>query len=201
MNQPKKSTTGRRQPASAPTSQIYYHRNEAVAVPAGHLAIGRITTAHGLRGEVRVELHTDFPERFAPEVTVYIGEALVATTIDYARPHKQQLLVKLVGVDTRNDAEALRGQWLFVPEAEAIDLEPDTYWVHDIVGLFVYTENGEALGVISEVLFTGANEVYVIQRADNGAELLIPAIADVVQNVDLAAKRVTVRLLPGLLDE
>lgn len=201
MSQPKKATTGRRPSATAPANQTYYHRNEAVVVPAGYLAVGRITTAHGIRGEVRVELHTDFPERFAPEVTLYVGEALVETTIMYARPHKQQLLVKLVDVDSRDDAEALRGQWLFIPEDEAVELEPDTYWVHDIIGLYVYTEAGQPLGVISEVLFTGANEVYVIQRADTGAELLLPAIADVVQNVELDHKRMTVRLLPGMLDE
>ncbi|MBX3009918.1 MAG: ribosome maturation factor RimM [Caldilineaceae bacterium] len=200
MNQARKPAPGRRKPA-APANQVYYHRNEAVVIPEGYLAIGRITTAHGIHGEVRVEPHTDFPERFAPELTLYIGEALDEAIIEYARPHKQQILVKLVEVETRDDAEALRGEWLFVPEEEAIALEPDSYWVHDIVGLYVYTEAGQALGVISEVLFTGANEVYVIQRADTGTELLVPAIADVVQTVDVANKRMVVRLLPGLLDE
>lgn len=199
MNQHRKSSTGRRQASSAPRGQLYYHRNEAVLVPDGYLAIGRIATAHGVRGEVRVELYTDFPERFAPQTDIYMGEALTPATIEYARPHKLQMLVKLVDVETRDEAEELRGQWLFVPEEEAVALEADTYWVHDIIGLQAATEAGEVLGRISEVLFTGANEVYVIQDAD-GAELLVPAIADVIQQVDLAAKRITVRLLPGMRD-
>lgn len=200
MTQNKKSTAGRRQASSSPRGQLYYNRNEAVLVPDGHIAIGRIATAHGIRGEVRVELYTDFPERFAPQTVIYVGEALTRAKIEYARPHKLQMLVKLVDVETRDDAEALRGQWLFVPEEEAVELEPDTYWVHDIVGLQAETEAGELLGRISEVLFTGANEVYVIQSADGG-ELLVPAIAEVIQQVDLAAKRITVRLLPGMRDE
>jgi len=201
MNQKRKPLTERKQPTTASASQVYYHRNEAVSIPDGYLAVGRITTAHSLKGEVRVELHTDFPERFVPGMTIYMGEALTEYTVDYARPHKLQLLVKLEGVDTRNQAEALSREWLFIPETEVVDLEDDTYWVHDIIGLHVQTETGQALGVISEVLFTGANEVYVIKMVDSEREILVPAIADVVQQVDLEAKRMTVRLLPGILDE
>ena len=94
----------------------------------------------------------------------------------------------------------MRNQWLFVPESEAVELEADSYWVHDIIGLQVQTENGEPLGAVTDVLFTGANEVYVVQES-NGNELLLPAIADVVQKVDLAAGAITVRLLPGMRDE
>lgn len=200
MNPNKKVSPGRRQAPSASQGQLYHHRNEAVFVPDGYIAVGRIATAHGIRGEVRVELHTDFPDRFAPNTVIYISEALSPATIEYARPHKLQMLVKLVGIETRDEAETLRGQWVFVPEDEAVELEADTYWVHDIVGLQAETETGELLGRISEVLFTGANEVYVIQGND-GAELLVPAIADVIQQVDLATKRIIVRLLPGMRDD
>lgn len=201
MNQSRRTNTAnRRQAAAAPKGQLYYHRNEAVLVPDGYLAIGRIATAHGIQGEVRVELHTDFPERFAPQVQVFMGESLTPTTIEYARPHKQQMLVKFVDVETRDDAEMLRNQWLFVPESDAVELEADTYWVHDIIGLQVQTESGEALGAVTDVLFTGANEVYVVADP-NSKELLLPAIADVVQKVDLAAGVITVRLLAGMRDE
>lgn len=194
------NTANRRQTATAPKGQIYYHRNEAVLVPDGYLAIGRIATAHGIHGEVRVELHTDYPERFAPQIKVFMSETLTPATIEYARPHKQQMLVKFVDVETRNDAETLRNQWLFVPESDAVELEADTYWVHDIIGLQVQTESGEALGAVTDVLFTGANEVYVVQDPDN-KELLLPAIAEVVQRVDLEAGSIIVRLLPGMRDE
>ncbi len=200
MNQKRKPTTERKAPA-APASQVYYHRNEAVAIPDGYLAVGRITTAHSLKGEVRVELHTDFPERFVPGMIVYVGETLDKYEIEETRPHKDQLLIKLAGIDTRNAAEELSREWLFIPEDDLVELEADTYWVHDIIGLQVQTEEGKQLGLITEVLFTGANEVYVIKLPESERELLLPAIADVVQQVDLAAKQMTVRLLPGILDE
>lgn len=193
--------TGRRTSPTPPTGQVYYHRNEAVLVPDGYLAIGRIITAHALHGEVRVELHTDFPERFTAGTTIYLGETLTPSTVEQMRPHKNQALIKLADVTTRNDAEALRGQWLFVPEAEATTLDEGAYWVHDIIGMSVQTENGQELGAISDVLFTGANEVYVIGRTDDAPELLLPAIADVIQRVDLETKRMTVRLLPGMVEE
>ncbi|MDQ3247694.1 MAG: ribosome maturation factor RimM [Chloroflexota bacterium] len=182
----------------------YMHRNQPVQVPSGYLAVGLITSLHGIKGELKIELHTDFPERFVPNTLLYIGEALLEKKVVSARPHKNQLLLMLAGVNTREAAEALRGQWLFIAEADAVELEQDSYWVHDIVGMTVQTEEGRRLGTVGEVLFTGANEVYVVQTdatVNGGKALLLPAIADVVQAVDLVAARITVRLLPGLLDE
>jgi 16S rRNA processing protein RimM len=202
-------TTAARPAAKKPTKDqaasggtTYQHRNEAVFIPDGYIAIGRVTAAHSLQGEVRVELHTDFPERFTAGVTIFIGSDLQETAIDAARPHKQIMLVKLVGVNNRNSAELLRGQWLFVREADAVPLDEDTFWVHEIIGMTVQTEEGEELGVISDVLFTGANDVYVLQGNDaegNPREVLLPAIADVVQRVDPEQQRMIVHLLPGLL--
>jgi 16S rRNA processing protein RimM len=201
MKQSKNPSTTRHQSTTAPASQVYYHRNQAVTIPDGYIAIGRITTVHGIRGEVRVELHTDFPDRFEADIVIYVGEALTEFTIEVARPHKEQMLVKLDGVDTRNEAELLRGQWIFIPEEEAVPLEADTYWVHDIIGLHVQTEDGEALGIVDDVLFTGANEVYVIKSIGDGPELLLPATDEVVRSVDLDAHHIIVRLLPGMRDE
>lgn len=180
----------------------YRHRNETVFVPTGYVAVGRITAPHSLQGEVRVELHTDFPERFSPEMAIFAGPTLIPMTVTSARPHKQMILLKLAQINDRTDAEALRGQWLFVHEDDAVELDEDTYWVHDIIGMTVQTDTEEVLGVISDVLFTGANDVYIIQGTDddgNERELLLPAIADVVKTVDPAAQRMTVHLLPGLL--
>lgn len=201
MKQSKNPPSTRRQSTTAPANQVYYHRNQAVTIPNGYIAIGRITTVHGIRGEVRVELHTDFPDRFAPDIVIYMGEALTEFTIEAARPHKEQILVKLDGVDTRNEGELLRGQWIFIPEDEAVALEADTYWVHDIIGLHVQTEDGEELGVVDDVLFTGANEVYVVKSPGGGSELLLPATDEVMQSVDLDAHHIIVRLLPGMRDE
>ncbi len=119
-------------------------RSQTVHVPDGYMAVGLITGVHGLKGEVKVELHTDFPERFAPGVLVLLGDELIESTIANVRPHKNQLLLTLEGVRNRDEAEALRGQWLFVDEDDAVELDADTYWVHDIVGMTVQTENAQS---------------------------------------------------------
>jgi 16S rRNA processing protein RimM len=178
--------------------------NRSVDVPAGYLAVGRITSVHGLQGEVQVELHTDFPERFASGVRLFVGQELTEFLVEEVRPHKGQLLLLLEGIADRDEAEALRGEWLFVPESEAVQLEADSYWVHEIIGMWVQTTEKEPLGVVEDVLFTGANQVYVVQcppGVNNGKELLIPAIADVIRQVDQATRMITVQLLSGLLEE
>lgn len=191
----------KRQPKGV-SSQTYLHRNRQVAVPDGYMAVGMIAGVHGLRGEVKVELHTDFPERFAPGEIVYLGTNLQETVITEARPHQGQYLLQFRGMDNRTQAEELRGLWIFIPEAEAADLDDDTYFVHDIIGLSVQTVSGELLGTIEQVLFTGANEVYVVMTPDEPRrEILLPAIADVVKQVDLDNGILVVELLPGLLDE
>lgn len=187
---------------STPNGTTYQHRNERVFVPDGFLAIGRITAPHSLRGEMRVEMHTDFPERFAEGLPVFVGNGLTEMVIEAARPHKQMMLVKLSAVTSRSIAETLRGQWLFVKEEDAVALDEDTFWVHEIIGMTVQTESQEILGVVSDIIFTGANDVYVVEGTDeqgNPREILLPAIADVVQRVDTEAQMMTVHLLPGLL--
>jgi 16S rRNA processing protein RimM len=193
------------QPATPPVKRpLYAHRNRAVTVPEGYLAVGYITGVHGLRGEVKVELYTDFPERFAPAIKLYLGEALQEVTVARARLHKHTLLLLLTGITRREEAEQLRGQWLFVPEEAAVALAEDTYWVHEIIGLEVQTDEGRPLGTISDVLFTGANEVYVVEPTDDFAhlrEILLPATDEVIRSIDLDANQMIVHLLPGLIDE
>ena len=191
-----------RRQSSGRRVQTYLHRNQRVRIPEGYLAVGLITSAHGLRGEVKVELHTDFPERFAPGIDVYLGEELEKATISASRPHQGQLLLQFEGYESRVAADLLRGLWIFIPDDEAVELEEDTYFVHDIIGLSVQTAGGKLLGTLSEVLFTGANEVYVVATPDEPSrEILLPAIADVIKEVDLENGILTVELLPGLLDE
>ena len=180
------------------------HRNRAIHVPDGHMAIGRIVGAHGLNGELRVELHTDFPERFVAGETILLGEALLPRNIQGARKHKGMLLLLLAEVTDRDGAEALRDEWLFIPESAAMALPEGEYWVHDIIGLAVVDEAGQPVGQVTDILQTGANDVYIITPAagvNRDKELLIPAIAEVVQGVDLASGSLTIRILPGLIDE
>jgi 16S rRNA processing protein RimM len=175
-----------------------------VNVREGYLVVGYIASVHGLRGEVKVEPYTDFPERFAPGVQLFLGENLEEVEVAAARPHKNHILLQLKGVERREQADALRNRWLFIDEADAVQLDEDTYWVHDIIGMDVQTTGGEWLGTIREVLFTGANEVYVVETpptVNQGKELLLPAISDVIQQVNLAENLMTVQLLPGLLEQ
>lgn len=190
--------------SESPKGEYFVRRNQRVFVPNGYLAVGKIVGVHGLRGEVKVELHTDFPERFETGAILNLGDDLIPMYILMARPHKGHMLVQFEGVNSRSDAEQLRNHWLFVDEENAMELDDDIFWVHDIIGLKVQTDEGRFLGTIKDVLFTGANEVYVVQtdsKVNRGKDLLLPAIADVVQQVDLDESVLIVQLQPGLLDE
>lgn len=161
------------------------------------IVIGEITKPHGVRGEMRVKPHTDEPERFTWLEQVYVGEAnprLMA--VEKARLHQGVILLKLTAVNDRTAADALRGEWLMVPEAEALPLEDDEYFLFQLEGLAVSTVEGEALGTITRVIETGANNVFVVEGEQG--ELLLPDIADVVQEIDFENGRMVVSLLPGL---
>ena len=173
-------------------------------VPEGYLAVGRVLGAHGLRGEVKVESHTDFDSRFSPGKQFLVGNELAPVEIDSARPHKGIFLIYFREVTDRESAEELYDEWLYIPEESAMELDDGSYWVHDIVGLKAQTELGSQLGEVVDVLFTGANEVYIIrpeEGVNRNRDILIPALAEVIRGVDLEAGILTVRLQSGLLDE
>lgn len=165
-----------------------------------YVAVGHIVAPHGIRGEVKVELMTDFPERYRPGSKLYLGDldgvAVTPVQVTAARPHKNVMLVKLDTVPDRNAAELLRDQYLLIPEAQIMPLGEHENYVHDLVGLQVVAADGEVLGVLTEILFTRANDVYVVTGAEG--ELLLPALRDVVLQIDLAARRMTVALPEGL---
>lgn len=163
-----------------------------------YLAIGRIVGAFGIHGEVKVEVHTDYPERFHQKTRLYVGKEddVQPTALLGARVHKGHLLLRLEGCPDRTAAERLRGQWLYIPIEEAMPLEADEFYEHEVLGLRVETTAQELLGYIQEVLFTGANEVFVVKGS--AGELLIPVLEDVVLEIDRAGQRVVVALPPGL---
>ena len=164
------------------------------------LAVGRVIKPHGVQGEVRVELMTDLPERFKWLKTVYVGERHPRpVAVESVRFHQEFVLLKLAGYPTRTEAEALRNELLQVPEEEAIPLEEGEYFLHQLLGLEVQTEDGQSLGRLTDVLETGANNVFVVSGADG--EHLIPDIPDVVQAVDVVGGRIIIRPLPGLLND
>lgn len=163
------------------------------------IAIGFITRPHGVRGEIAVEVLTDFPERFDTIETVYLGDSLEAEAwqVTAARWHKDRVLLSLQGCEDRTTAEQLRGLLVQIPIEEAMPLPEDEYYPHQLIGLDVVTVDGEELGRISDVLFTNANEIYVVIGPHG--QILLPAIADVVDRVDLGAGQIVVRLMEGLI--
>jgi 16S rRNA processing protein RimM len=161
--------------------------------------IGKVVAAFGTKGDVRVMPQTDFPEtRFAAGARVFAERMPDGFEIEQVRWMKGQPVLKLAGVDDRDQAEELRGRYLRVPGEDLAPLEDGEYYLFQIVGLMVETEEGRRLGTVSEVLQTGANDVYLVPMP-SGGELLVPAIPDVVQEVDLAAGRLRIRLMPGML--
>ena len=146
-----------------------------------------------MRGELKVEPLTAFPERFRAGSRLWLKGALI--TVTASRPVARLVYVTLEGVDDRTAAEALKGESLLATAPQEIT-EEDTYYQHDIVGMQVETEAGEALGMVESIFPTGSNDVYVV-RGEQG-ELLLPAIEDVVKQVDVAGGRLVVTLLPGL---
>lgn len=163
-----------------------------------YLAIARIVAPSGTRGEVKGEILTDFPERFARLTRVFVGDELVAYEVLSARVRKRLVYLRLKGCDTMNDAEALRGEIVRIPVSEAVPLPEDHYYWHQIFDLEVWTVAGEFIGKIVDILQRPANDVYVVQG--KGKEVLIPAIEDVVKEVDLQKGRMIIQPMPGLLD-
>lgn len=157
------------------------------------LAVGRIARAHGIHGEVAVQPLTEVESRFHPGsvVTLQDGRTL---TVEQSRPHQQRVLVKFREIEDRTAAADLRGHLLLAAAADAPSIEePDRFWVHQLVGADVRTENGRELGRIREVLSNPANDLWVLEDGR-----MLPAVHDVVAEVDVGAGRVVVRDVPGL---
>jgi 16S rRNA processing protein RimM len=157
------------------------------------VTVGRIGAPHGVRGEVRVDPLTDFPDRFAPNSRLYIDGSVVV--VQTSRRRGSSVYLKFRGIDDRNAATELTGKELQVPQPREI-AEPDVYYQHDVVGLEVQTERGDRLGRVEQIFSTGPNDVYVV-RGERG-ELLLPAIDDVIKDVDLQNRRIVVELVDGL---
>ncbi len=156
------------------------------------VVVGRVVAASGVRGEVRVEVLSDVPHRYAPESVLYVDGR--AFHVQKRRIGPSGMVVKFEGVDTRDAAESLRGLLLCVPEAEVPTAAEGTYYHYQLLGARVISVDGEDLGEVTEILETGANDVYVVSGPRG--EILVPAIAGVVVSVDVRGGRVVVDL-PG----
>lgn len=164
-----------------------------------YIIIGEIVAPHGNRGAVRVLPLTDFPERFfeMENVRVFVQNAMHVYPVENASRHRRFILLKLAGVDDIGQAENLRGALIKVPRSETVPLPPGHYYVFEIVGLKVWSEEGAFIGKVGAVFKTGANDVYSVS-SPNGKEILVPAIKEVVREIDVGAQRMVVRLPEGL---
>lgn len=145
-----------------------------------------------------MEIITAYPERLPLHRVVYLGPQARPYPVESVRFHQGAALIKLAGCDTRSAADALRGLLVQIPLENAIPLEEGEYYYFQVVGVEVFTDRGDPLGRVVEVMETGANDVYVVHGPRG--EVLIPAVEEVVQELDLTARRMVILPLPGLLD-
>jgi 16S rRNA processing protein RimM len=192
-------------PEPAPAAGGRRQRQEPPASATANeewVTIGRIVALFGLRGEVKVIPQTDIPDRFSQLHEVYLGPEHQRRRISKASPYKGTMLrLGLAGIDSANAAEPLIGQEITIPLAQLPTLPADQYYIHDLIGLRVESSSGQTLGVIADILATGANDVYVVRETGAGREVLVPAVKEMVRRVDIAAGVVVIDPLPGLFDD
>lgn len=173
--------------------------DRAASAASQPLVVAYVLSAHGLQGELKCRLVTDFPERFTPGLRLLVGGREEERRVRSARLQEPHVYLRLEGVDDREAAEALRGHELLVSAAEAVPLPPGQFLWRDVLGLRVETTAGEPLGHVRDILVTGANDVYVV-RGPRG-EVLIPSIRGVVKEIAPYLGRIVVEPLPGMLPE
>ena len=162
-----------------------------------YLEAGKIVNTHGLRGEVKISPWTDYPEVFEELKELYLSDG-TSFKIKSVKYHKSSVIVKFSGVDDVNAAEKLKNKTVYVPREDIDDLPDDTYFVVDLIDLEVF-EDEKFIGKITEVITTGSNDVYVVKR-DGEKDILIPALKEVVLDVNINEGFTKVKIPEGLLD-
>ncbi len=165
------------------------------------LEVGKIVNTHGLRGEVKVVPWTDYPEVFEDIESVYIKKKSEYERLDIAgiKYQKNNLIIRFAQLKDINEAEKYKNKVLYAEREALGELPEGVYYIADLIGLDVVKEDGEKVGVIADVFNTGSNDIYEVKR-EGQKNLLLPVIDDVVLNVDIENKRVTVRMMEGLED-
>ncbi|MCI8832871.1 MAG: 16S rRNA processing protein RimM [Clostridia bacterium] len=164
------------------------------------LEIGQIVNSYGIKGFFKVVPFTDNITRFDDLKNIYIekNKKLEKKEIEEVKYHKNLVLLKIKGIDDINDTEQYKNCYLKIDRKNVAKLPEDTYFITDIIGIEVFTEDGELLGNVIDVFPTGSNDVYVV-KDELGKQILLPAIGDVVKNVDIISKKMTVKLIAGLI--
>lgn len=167
------------------------------------LIVAEVLRPHGVRGEIRVRILTDFPERLQPGKMVYLGrsaaqEQAESLTLARVRLQDDYGILQLEGIDNRNDVEHWRGLFLMIPIDEAVPLEEDEFYAYQLIGMTLLNESGHVIGEISDIMETGANDVLVVSSSEYG-EILIPDIPGMWVELDFDEGFATARLPDGLL--
>ncbi|WP_261306006.1 ribosome maturation factor RimM [Paenibacillus andongensis] len=166
------------------------------------VTVGRIVNSHGIRGELKVVPETDFPERFDKGNALIIVDSQnkqTPVTVQTSRLHKNMFILQFVEFSNINDVEKFKGSLLKIEAKDQQPLEEGEYYYHEIIGCKVVTEEGQELGLVSEVLTPGANDVWVVSLP-KGKQLLLPVIDDVILDVDIANKTIRIHLMEGLME-
>lgn len=162
--------------------------------------VGVISSTHGVRGEVKVFPTTDDVKRFKKlkHVLLDTGKEQLPLEVEQVKFFKQFAILKFKGIDNINDIEKYKGKSLLVDRKDAVKLKKDEYFIADMIGMHIFTEDGAEFGTLRDVLETGANDVYIIDTTD-GKEVLVPAIKQCILNVDIEEQKMTIHLLEGLV--
>lgn len=165
-----------------------------------HIAVGKITQAHGMAGWLKVMPYSGIPQRFELLRTIYVDTdyGLQGYIVEDVNVQRKDVLLKLRNVDSRDDAQKIGRHDLLVPAEQAIELPENSYFVHDLIGIKVQTKAGEEIGHITEVLSNSGNDIYVVKNDQQ--EVLIPAVEAFVKHVDIEQGRIVVDLIDGMLD-
>ena len=179
-------------------------RNTTTGSPSNgepvYLAIGLLRRPHGVRGEIMLEIQTDHPEQFSAGATFYVGKEHLPLTIATKRQHNKGFLLSFEGINDRDEVGLLRNHHVYANIADLPSLSEGKFYDHQLLGLKVIEEEThEVLGELKEIIKTGANDVYLV-RDESGREILLPAIPEVILEIELADRQMSVFLLPGLVE-
>ena len=165
-----------------------------------YLEIGQIVNTFGIKGMVKVKPFTNNIKRFDDLKNVYIKNRKEKKEyqIEEVKYHKNMVLIKFKGIETPEDANLLRESYLLIDISKEEPLEDGNYYIVDMIGIEVYSDKGELLGNLEDIFNTGSNDIYVV-KDNQGKQILLPAISEVIKQIDIEKRKITVHLLPGLI--
>lgn len=165
-----------------------------------YLEIGQIVNTFGIKGMVKVKPFTNNIKRFDDLKNVYIKNRKEKKEyqIEEVKYHKNMVLIKFKGIETPEDANLLRESYLLIDRSKEEPLEDGNYYIVDMIGIEVYSDKGELLGNLEDIFNTGSNDIYVV-KDNQGKQILLPAVSEVIKQIDIEKRKITVHLLPGLI--